>query len=193
VETLTASKPASAVAAPDPAWDEAFLRVESYLRAHHIESRTLLNGLATMLIAKARQVAATQPGDEPVTVAMQVTNAEIGAWFARVLGEGDWSDERFRARGRLALLLTNLAEKYPHYFLSSEPLPADLAAAMRACTFQPGPEVRFSHMPPTPLDEIMGDASDPTRAPSAPRSLLRAACTWLILAGAIGFAWVSSH
>jgi len=37
--------PAALAPDSDTAWDEAFLRVESYLLAHQIESRLLLNRL----------------------------------------------------------------------------------------------------------------------------------------------------
>lgn len=185
--------PVSESAAPEPAWDEAFLRVESYLRAHHIESRVLLNRLAMTIIAKTRLLAASRPGDEIVTLAMQVTHAEMGAWFARVYGEGDWADERFRARGRLALLLTDMPGRWSGYFLSDEPLPEELASAMRTCAFQPGPEVRFSHMPPTPLDEILGDEKDPSRPPTGRRPYLRAALACILVGGLMGIAWAATH
>ena len=89
-------------------WDEAFLRVESYFRAHQIESRVLLNQLTSEIISAARLLARDLPEVPPVTVAMRMAHARIGEWLVRALGEGHWADERFRARGRLALLLTKL-------------------------------------------------------------------------------------
>src|ERR1700712_5750223 len=81
-----------------PAWDEAFLRVESYLRAHHLESRVLLNQITTDIIQEAHQRALAHPEEEPVVAAMHTTHARIGAWFARAGNAADWSDERVRAR-----------------------------------------------------------------------------------------------
>lgn len=193
METLSQPLSTPKVAPADPAWDEAFLRVESYLRAHHIESRVLLNSLAITIMAKTRSLAESRPGEEVVTLAMQVTNAEMGTWFARVFGEGDWSDERFRARGRLALLLANLPARWPEHFLTPDALPADSSEAMRTCAFQPGPELRFSHMPPTSLVDVMGDTTDPAHARASRQAILRAASCWLLLVGLLGFAWISSH
>src|SRR5436190_1545812 len=102
------------------AWDEAFLRVESYLRAHQIESRVLLNQRTTEILAAARALAARHPEEAPVTLAIQVAHARIGEWLVHSLGEGDWADERFRARGRLALLMAEVPRKYPERFLARE-------------------------------------------------------------------------
>jgi hypothetical protein len=179
--------------ATDPAWDEAFLRVESYLRAHHFESRVWLNQLATRLITEAKTVAESRPDEEIVTLAMRVAQDRIGAWFARVFGAGEGADERLRARGRLALVLTGLPERWPQYFLSDDPLPEELTTAMRHCAFQPGPELRFTNMPPSAIEFAFGESADPDR-PSASRApFLRAAASWLVLVGLIGLAWVASH
>ena len=37
-------------------------------------------------------------------------------WMVHALGEGDWGDERFGARGRLALWRAGIPQKYPQLF-----------------------------------------------------------------------------
>lgn len=193
VETLTEVRPPAPVTpAASPAWDAAFLRVESYLRAHHIESRVLLNHLTAEIIRRARELAGDADGDEVVTLAMTVAHAQMGLWFARIFPEGDWSDERFRARGRLALLLSDVPGRWSQCFLSREPLPQELVESMRQSEFQAGPELRFTNMPPTPLNHIFGDDADPERAPSSRFPALRTVVGGLLVMGIIGIAWAAT-
>lgn len=173
-------------------WDEAFLRVESYLRAHHIESRVLLNQLAADILNAARAVAVMHPNESPVTLAMQVAHARIGEWMVSALGGGDWTDERFRARGRLALLIADVPGKCPEKFLASEPLPVDVAAQMAAAQLEPGPELRLSRMPSAPL-EFPSVASEANWITFSRSALARAAGAWLIIAGTLGLAWFATR
>src|SRR5688500_4947713 len=96
------------VAGPEPAaagtpipidaeWDNAFMRVESYLRAHHIESRSLLTRLTTEILAEARALVPMAAGESPLETSMRVAQTRIGNWLQRSVGDGTWSDERFRA------------------------------------------------------------------------------------------------
>jgi hypothetical protein len=190
--TMRSEFPASH-APVDPAWDEAFLRVESYLHAHHLESRTLLNQLATEIIAEARARARARGTEEPVAIAMEVTHARIGAWFARAGCESGWAHERDRAHGRLALVIANLPGRWSNHFLSAEPVPPELAATMAAFQFQPGPELRFSNMPPAPLEFGFDETDGPQAAQHGAWLLVRAGSSWLIAVGLIGVAWAASH
>ena len=186
--------PPAAVPVPSgPAWDEAFLRVESYLRAHHLESRVLLNRLATEIIHEAGERAHADPREDPVVAAMVVTHARVGAWFARVGVAGDWSDERVRAGGRLALVLADLPECWPNCFLSAEPVPPQLVSALAAGVLQSGPELRFSNMSAVPLEFSFADPNDPNSLKNSGWAGLRAAAGWLVIVGFYGAAWAASH
>jgi hypothetical protein len=175
------------------AWDEAFLRVESYLRAHHIESRVLLNELATDIIREAKIQVFTRPGEEPVAAALQVTHARIDAWFARVGNPGDWSNERVREDGRLALVLANQPGRWVNCFLSAEPVPPGLAAALGAVVFQPGPDLNFCNMSAEPLEFGFDDQSGSQSFRNSGWLSIRAAASWLLILGIYGSAWAASH
>lgn len=175
------------------AWDEAFLRVESYLRAHHVESRVLLNRLVTDIIREAGERASANPREDPVAAAMVVTHARIGAWFARAGAAGDWSDERVRAGGRLALVLANLPECWAHCFLSADPVPLELASALATGVLQSGPELRFSNMAAAPLEFSFAAPGGPNSLRNSGWSGLRAAMGWLAIVGFFGVAWAASH
>lgn len=176
-----------------PAWDEAFLRVESYLRAHHVESRVVLNQLATEIIRDARDRALLSPNEEPVVAAMQATQARMGAWFARAGNTGDWSDERVRARGRLSLVLGESPVRRQNCFLSLEEVPAEVAASLAAGVLRPNPELQLSNMPPAPLEFGFNDPVNPSIAQKSGWATMREAAGWIALVGIYGAAWAASH
>jgi hypothetical protein len=174
-------------------WDEAFLRVESYLRAHRIESRVQLNQLTTDIINAARVIAAKHPDEPPVTVALQITHARIGEWLVHAVGQGDWADERFRARGRLAILLADIPGRCPERFLAHDEIPGDLKTQLSQARLQPGPDVRLTRMPSTPLEFPLAGMVGEKWETFSRSIFVRAATSWLLIAGFLGFAWFATH
>ena len=186
--------PAAVARGPSgPAWDEAFLRVESYLHAHQVESRVLLNQLVLGIIREAGARAGANPREDPVVAAMAVTHARIGAWLARAGYAGDWSDERVRAGGRLALVLADLPESWAQCFLSSGPVPPALVTALATGVLQSGPALCFSNMAAAPLEFSFADHSDPNKLKNGGWAHMRAAAGWLAIVGLYGAAWAASH
>jgi hypothetical protein len=179
--------------AVDAEWDEAFLRVESYLRAHQIESRVLLNELTTEIINAARLLAEEDPTVPPVSVAMRVLQARIGAWLEGALGDGHWADERFRARGRLAILLARLPQTAPQQLLSKEPIPPELAARLSGARLQPGPELRLTGMTSAPLEFPLAEVAEEKWTTFSGSTFFRATASWLLFAGFLGLAWFATR
>jgi len=177
----------------DPDWDEAFLRVQSYLRSHGLESPVLLSQITGEIIRDAEARAAAGRTDAPVTLAMEVTHAFIGAWFARAGQQIDWANERARAQGRLALIIADLPGRWANYFLSPEPVPAELAAAMTSFQILPGPELSLSNMPPALLEFGFAESGDPVLAAKKTWLPLRSMVSWLFIVGLFGVAWAAGH
>jgi hypothetical protein len=175
----------------EPAWDEAFLRVESYLGALHVESRVLVNRLTTEILTEARGVALTD-SEHPVTLAMRVAQARLDAWFAKLAGMAVGTEEKFRVRGRLALVMADRDGEWARYFLSGETPPAGLVEAMRRAVLQAGPELRFSNMPPAPLEFASREGQSQAQ-PGMRTVFLRAASVWAAIIGLMGVAWAASH
>lgn len=174
-------------------WDEAFLRVESYLRAHHIESRVLLNRLTTDILAAARRLAMKQPEEAPVSLAMRIAQARIGEWLVQALGEGDWADERFRARGRLALLLSEIPLQYPERFLASEELPKETKARLTHARLVPGPDVRLVSMTSAPLEFPLTEAVEEKWTTFNRSTFFRASMSWLLIGTFAGVLWAATR
>lgn len=175
------------------AWDEAFLRVESYFRAHQIESRILLNRLVMEVIMAAR--AAALPSADPVALAMREAERRTNAWFARVLGDAaDPDDERLGTRGRIALVLCDVPARWPQHFLADAPPPPELIEAMRAAYIEAGPEIEITSMFPRPMDfGPIANVADEAWKTFARWPLLRAALGWLLFLGLLAAAWFFTH
>ena len=183
--------PAPAPSAPDPAWDEAYLRVESYLRAHQIDSRILLNGLTADIIRDARQRVRGPEDGEPVEVAMRIANERMASWFDNILGDETPSGERIGVRGRLALAMTDVPGRWPHYFLRPDPPPPEMVQAMRAAYIEAGPELQFSNMAPRPIDlGPIANVAGETWRTFQRWPVLRAIVGWMIILGLLAACWV---
>jgi hypothetical protein len=197
------SSPSGSNVAPEPVgpgWDEAFLRVESYLRAHQIESRLVLNRLAMEIVRAARVAADAPPSSgaarrDPVALAMQEAERRTTAWFARVLGDAaDPDDERLGTRGRIALVLADVPARWPQYFLAEAPPPQELIDAMRAAYIEAGPELELTRMVPRPLDfGPIANVADEAWSTFARWPMLRAVFGWLLFIGLLAAIWRATH
>jgi hypothetical protein len=190
--------PASAGPEPiGPAWDEAFLRVESYLRAHQLESRIVLNRLVVEIIHAARASADTPSGSgqDPDSLAMREAERRTAAWFARVLGDAaDPDDERLGTRGRIALVMADVPARWPQHFLAATPPPPELVEAMRAAYLEAGPELELSRMVPRPLDfGPIANVADEAWKTFARWPVLRAIVGWALFVGLLAAVWWATH
>lgn len=132
-------------------WDEAYSRVESYLRAHQIRNRILLSRMVGEIVKRAVETSG-QNGSNPVTCAMELADQAMADWFDRVLGEGGGAHKRLSIKGRLALTMAEVPERWPEHFLGPDPLPGEMAESMRNCYLEAGPGFQFSNMVPRPID-----------------------------------------
>jgi hypothetical protein len=176
----------------DPAWDEAFLRVQSYLRAYGLESPVLLSQATSSLIEEARSRSALAQA-EPVEIAMEVAQSRIGAWLAQAGYPIDAANEQISVQGRLALIISDLPGRWANHFLSPDPVPAKLSEAMATFQMLPGPEMRPSGMAPEPLEFGIlepGDSRLPNRRFWVP---VRVLASWLLIFGLFGLAWAATH
>jgi hypothetical protein len=174
-------------------WDEAFVRVESYLRSYGLESRVLLNQATASIIDEARSRAAESGCENPVGIAMETTHARIGEWLAKSGQPVDWSSERTRAQGRLALVIADFPGRWSESFLDSGPFPEALSEAIASCQILPAPGMRLSNMAPEPLEFGLLEPGDPRLRSRRIWIPMRAMVPWLLIFGFFGVAWASSH
>lgn len=134
------------------AWNDAYVRVEDYLRAHRIHNRLHQSRLIIRILERAARRHEENPRLDPTTLAAEEAERMMDAWFGEVLGEKELPHDRIAVTGRLALLLTDGAEKNPYAFLDLERIPPKFARAMQQSSIEAGPDLAVSSMVPRPID-----------------------------------------
>lgn len=171
-------------------WEDAYAAVEAYLSALRIRNRLLVAELVRGILWRASARRAEEPESTARKLAMEETLSEIGEWTEQVLDE-PLIDGRLAARGRLALLLAGMPDRWQGVLLAPPPWPAEFVAAMRSSYLAAGPQFAELTMVPKPLElNAIGsgaaqwwDTMD--RRPIVRRMFLAAVV--LILAGTVWF------
>ena len=132
-------------------WEDAYTAVEAYLAALHIRNRLLVAELVRGILWRASERRANEPESTARKLAMEEMLSEIGVWTERVLDE-PLVDRRLAARGRLALLLAGMPDRWQGVFLTPEPWPDEFVAAMRSSYLAAGPQFAELTMVPKPLE-----------------------------------------
>jgi len=163
------------------AWNNAYVRVEDYLRAHRIHNRMHQSRLIQNILERAALRHAAEPALDPTTLAAEETEALMDSWFGKVLAKESAPHERIAIEGRLALLLSDGSQKWPYAFLDEQNIPAEFAASLRASSIQVGPDMAVSSMVPRlidlgPIPEAAGETLE--RFEKWP--ILRTLLLWLI-------------
>lgn len=148
-----------------------------------------MNQFTTEILTAAKDMAAEHPEEAPATLAIRIAQARIGEWLMHSLGEGDWTDERFRARGRLALLMADIPRAHPEFFLGKTALPEALRERMAQAKLYSGPELRVTGMPPAPLEFTLADTAAERWVTFSRSAFFRATKSWLLIAGVLGVVW----
>ncbi|MDB6094592.1 MAG: hypothetical protein JWM32_2154 [Verrucomicrobia bacterium] len=142
------AQPLLAAAAPDAHWGVATERVEHYLRAHRLRGDDRVARLAKDIIEVAR--ARQRPGAEPVAAAMETAEACLMAWLGSLIPADDHDLRPLLAKGRVALALGGVPDRWPEYFLRHHRPPEELVRVMRETGLSCGPRVKLTHMSPSP-------------------------------------------
>ncbi len=132
-------------------WEDAYAAVEAYLGALRIRNRLLVAELVRRILWRASARRAKEPQSTARKLAMEETLSEIGEWTERVLDE-PLLNHRLAARGRLALLLAGMPDRWQGVFLTPAPWPDEFVAAMRSSYLAAGPQFAELTMVPKPLE-----------------------------------------
>jgi hypothetical protein len=168
------------------AWNAAYVRVEDYLRAHRIHNRLHQGRLILRVLERAARRHAQEPGRDPTTLSAEEAEQMMDAWFREVLGEKDLPRDRIVVAGRVALLVTDAAEKTPDVFLDEEHIAPEFCRAMQAGSLVAGPDLAVSSMVPRPIDlGPITEAAGQTIERFEKWPLLRTLVLWLAFAAAL--------
>jgi len=167
-------------------WNNAYVRVEDYLRAHRIHNRLHASRLIVRILERAAARHAANPALEPTTLAAEETEAMMDQWFAEILDERDQPHERIAVDGRVALLLCDGPQRWPYAFLEERREPDDFVQAMRAGALAAGPDMAVSSMVPRPIDlGPIPEAAGETLERFERLPMLRTIFLWMLFSGVL--------
>ncbi len=163
-------------------WNSAYEKLESYLRAHEVDSHLHRAHITTMILRRVSRRWQGQTPPEPLaTLAIEEANRLLNEWFSLIMDLPAGANVDFTAAdGRVALFLCDGSLRWPYAFLTPH-VPAELKTAMRSSLMRAGPELQISNMVPRPIDlglipEFADDAMD--RLNRSP--IIKALIGWLI-------------
>ncbi|PAW70536.1 MAG: hypothetical protein B9S30_02335 [Verrucomicrobiia bacterium Tous-C5FEB] len=132
-------------------WEEAYTAVEAYLQALRLRNRLLVAELVRGILWRASARRANEPDKPARLLAMEEALSEIANWTQDVL-DVPLKNRRLAARGRLALLLAGMPDKWQGVFLTPPPWPPAFVEAMKKSYLAAGPRFANLTMVPKPLE-----------------------------------------
>ena len=132
-------------------WEEAYTAVEAYLQALRLRNRLLVAELVRGILWRASARRVTEPDKAARFLAMEEALSEVAEWTQDVL-DVPLENRRLAARGRLALLLAGMPDKWQGVFLTPAPWPPAFVAAMSSSYLAAGPQFAALTMVPKPLE-----------------------------------------
>jgi hypothetical protein len=131
----------------DAEWNAAYYRLEDYLRAMHLTNKLHQNQIIMRILRVAAERHALNPEIPPTTLALEAAQTEMDTWFKTILADQD----RSPIAGRVSLLITEAAQKWPDAFLNPQPHP-ECKRALAESEVRAGPDLRVSSMVTRPFD-----------------------------------------
>ncbi len=132
-------------------WEEAYAAVEAYLQALRLRNRLLVAELVRGILWRASARRADEPDKPARLLAMEEALSEVAEWTQDVLNV-PLENRRLAARGRLALLLAGMPDKWQGVFLTPAPWPPAFVEAMNKSYLAAGPRFANLTMVPKPLE-----------------------------------------
>lgn len=176
---------------PDPGevaeLDEAYGKVENYLRACRVSSRLHRARITAMIVNRVVERRSSAAAGRPLsTLAIEEARRLITAWLSGLLPPRPDDQPYTPAEGFVALYLCDGPMRWPNAFLASGEEPPGFLDTLRARLVNAGPDLEVSSMVPRPLDrgilpELAGSARDTfDRFP-----ILRTLLFWLLFTAAL--------
>lgn len=165
-------------------WNHAYEKLESYLRAHEVDSHLHRARLITLILRRVNnRLHGPAPSAPLPTLAIEEANRLLNEWFSLIMDLPSGEKSRFTAAdGRVALFLCDGPLRWPYAFLDPEIIPDDLKTAMHKSLMRAGPELQISSMVPRPIDfGLLPEFADDTMDALNRRPLIKALAGWLIL------------
>jgi hypothetical protein len=134
------------------AWDEAFGKVENYLRACRVASRLHRARLTALILQRALERRATNKDVPLATLAIDEARDLIDRWMGGLLPPRENERPYSMAEGFLSLYLCDAPMRWPNAFLNPQQEPPGFAETLHARLVKTGPELQVSSMVPRAMD-----------------------------------------
>jgi len=170
-------------------WEEAYAAVEAYFQALRLKNRLLVSELVRKVLWRASSRRQAEAGRQARELAMEEALAEIATWTQSVLDE-PLEHSRMAARGRLALLLTGMPDRWQSVFLTPPPWPPAFVEAMRSSYLASAPNFAGLPMVARPLElNVFGNSAAQWWDTMDRRPIMRAIISVLLTAAAAATVW----
>jgi len=133
-------------------FDDAYTKVEHYLIALQIKNRRVLSKLVYLILENTAKKHLLNPEVNITTLAMQEAHRLTSEWCERILGMKFTHNAGIPMRGRLAMLLSDMPNKWVKQFLSEGQVPQELVDSMRKAYLSSGPDFQIKRMPHRALE-----------------------------------------
>jgi len=179
----------------DPAraeeWNDAYEKVENYLRACRVGShlqRARLIALVLQRVYDRTQTDAWGTGQSLPELAIIEVRERIAEWIGHYLPPHVDGRALNLGEGMLAIYLCDGPTRWPYAFLDSHRMPAEYAEALCSRVVRAGPDLAVSSMVPRDMDlgmmpELVGSAIETFEA----LPILKTLVSWLLFFGLLGF------
>lgn len=150
---LIRTSPSEPESEPHPElWEEAYGRVEAYFAALQIRNKLLLSRLVSRVLDRASKRLAAGEAVDATTAAIEEVERVLETWFREVLDRPDTPTPELIRRGRLALMIAQVPQRWPLAFLAPAPWPPAFVKEMRAAYIDAGPQFQGAPMKARQLD-----------------------------------------
>ncbi len=131
-------------------WDEAFEKVENYLRACRVTSRFHRARLTAAILQRALE--RKENGEPLPTRAIDEAREMIAAWMDHLLSARGAERPVSLTEAYLSLYLCDAPMRWPSAFLNPREHPPGFEDTLRSGLVRTGPDLEISSMVPRPID-----------------------------------------
>lgn len=137
----------------DPEQDEAYEKVENYLRACRISSHLQRARLTSLMLQRALARRASAGDGRPLPeLAIEEARTLVQDWVLRLLPPRTDDRPHNPAEAFTALYLCDAPTRWPGVFLDPSEVPPGFLDVLRARLVKAGPELQVSSVVPRPID-----------------------------------------
>ncbi len=165
-------------------WNQAYEKVEHYLRAHRIDSRIHRARLIQRILAAVADRLPAGDRLEPggiETLAIEASRQMMRDWFQDLLtgAARPPHEEQLEIQARIALLVSDAGVRWPYAFMEKDGIPEEMRRAIGISSIRAGPELSVSHMVPRSMDMgVLPDIASQTMATFARWPWLKLLTLW---------------